>query len=342
LTPNPIPINRLSGGFLGAIVLNTTTIPAPVDGTVSVDDVRIAGDTAPGLVPGAICVWGNPAVASTGTIHLDILGGSGSTTITLNIKATAGLSDLFGIPPVELSQTATFPLNGIGITQLLNAATTGSGDGLFNTGATFTGDTVLLGAPATFNLNLQVTNESTPPLFDADLLASCGPHFNEQGRDIFYGVNSKASYLLASGSDQPVAPTIIKLSDLGVHAGDQLKVARVGTYDDVTELRDGNLTKVGALFSSSNVVKADNQKARIPGAIDAGTDVTTGSYQKCIIWPFCTTTPTDIPQDFAVSTSATVTVPTGAQYLIVAPIPDSLKWGDDSGFGLGVALTRNP
>jgi hypothetical protein len=97
-----------------------------------------------------------------------------------------------------------------------------------------------------------------------------------------------------------------------VHAGDQLKVARVGTYDDITELRDGNLTKVGALFSSSNVVKADDQKARIPGAIDAGTDVTTGSYLKCILWPFCTTVPTDIPQDFAVSTSATVTVPTGA------------------------------
>ncbi len=336
----PIPIGRLSGGFLGAIVLNTTTIPAPVNGTVSVEDVRIAGDT--GALVGAICVWGNPALPSSGTIHLDILGGSGSTTITLNLRATAALSDNFGIPPVELSQAATFPLDGIGITQLLNAATTGSGDGLFATGAALVGDTVLLGLPATFNLNLQVTNDSMPPLFDTDLLTTCGPHFDEQGRDVFYGVNSKASYLLASGSDQPAAPTIIKLSDLGVHAGDQLKVARVGTYDDITELRDGNLTKVGAVFSSSNVVKADNLKARIPGAIDAGTNVTTGSHVKCIIWPFCTTTSTDIAQDFAVTSGATLTVPTGAQYLIVAPIPDSLKWGDDSGFGLGVSLTRNP
>ena len=38
----------------------------------------------------------------------------------------------------------------------------------------------------------------------------------------------------------------------------------------------------------------------------------------------------------------TVTIPAGAQYLIVAPIPDSLSWADNSGFGLGVALTVNP
>ncbi|HKC49144.1 MAG TPA: hypothetical protein VKF60_00005, partial [Myxococcota bacterium] len=246
LGPNPVPITRLTGGFLGAIVMDTTTIPLPIDGTVAVDDIRIAGDTFPSLT-GAICVWGNPAVPSTGTIHLDILGGSGSTTVTLNIKATAWLSDLLGIPPVELSQTATFPLDGLGITQFLNATTTGSSDGLFATGATFTGDTVLLGAPATFNLDLQVTNESTPPLFDADLLTTCGAHFDEQGRDVFYGVNSKASYLLASGTDQPAPPTIIKLADLGVHGGDQLKIARIGTYSDITELRDGNLTKVGAV-----------------------------------------------------------------------------------------------
>ena len=337
----PVPINRLEGGFLGSIVVNTTKLPAPLDGTIAVDDVRIAGDTAPSII-GQICVWGNPASPSNGTIHLDILGASGSATLNLNINATASLSDMLGIPPSEISQSATFPLGSVGITQLLNATTTGSADGLFATSASFVGDTVLLGAPASFTLNLAVNNESSPPLFDTDLLSACSRHFNEQGKDIFYGVNSKSSYMLASGSDQPVAPLVIKLSDLGAHAGDQLKIARVGTYDDATELKDGTLTKVGAVFSSSSQVLAANQRNRIPGAIDAGTDVSTGSYTKCIIWPFCTTVPTDITQDFAVTSGPTVAVPTGAQYLIVAPIPDSLKWGDDSGFGLGVAITVNP
>src|SRR6267142_6382584 len=88
----PIPITRLMGGFLGTIVLDTTTIPLPIDGTVAVDDVRIAGDTYP-YITRAVCVWGNTAAPSTGTIDLDILGGSGSTTITLNLKATAWVSD---------------------------------------------------------------------------------------------------------------------------------------------------------------------------------------------------------------------------------------------------------
>jgi hypothetical protein len=339
LGTDPVQFARLQGGFLGRIVLDTRTIPAPVDGTLTVEDVRIGGISE---ILSTLCVWGNSALTSSGTVHLDILGGSGSATTNLNVKATTGLSDMAGFPPVELSQAATFPLNGVGISQLLNAASTGSPDGLFATSASFNGETVLFGAPAVFALSLNVTNESKPPLFDADVLAGCGAHFNEQGRDIFYGINSKSSYLLASGNDTPTAPLVIKLSDLGAHAGDTLKLARVGTYDDTLELKDGTLTKVGAVFSSSATVNAGKQRNRIPGAIDAGTDVTTGSYQKCIIWPFCTTTPTDITQDFAITSGPTVTIPTGALYLIVAPIPDSLSWGDNSGFGLGVAVTVNP
>jgi len=330
-----IPLNRLSGGFLGAIVLNTRTLPGPVDGTVSVDVVRIAADT-PSVV-GKVCIWGDPAAASSGTVHLDILGSTGSATIGLNLKASASLADLLGIPPVVISQTADFPLNGLGLTQLLNAASTGSGDGLFNTSASFVGETVLLGQPASFNLNIAVTNEDTPPLFDADLLATCSTHFAEQGRASFYGINSKSSYLLASGSDEPQPPTIIPLADLGAHAGDRLKLERVGTYDDITELKDGTATKVGAVFSSTNVVKKDNNRNRIPGAIDAGTDFTTPPHF-ILLLPI----PTDITQDFEVTNSPTVTIPAGANFLILGTVPNSLKWGDNSGFGFGVNITVNP
>jgi hypothetical protein len=339
LGTDPLQFQRLQGGFQGTIVLNTRTLPAPINGTLNVEDVRIGGASE---VLGALCVWGNPAIASTGTVHLDILGGSGSANVNLAVKASTGLSDLAGVPPVELEQVATFPLNGVGLTQLLNASSSGSADGLFATSASFEGDTLLFGAPATFALDLDVTNESTPPLFDADVLAGCAAHFDEQGRDLLYAINSKSSYLLASGSDSPAPPLVINLAELGAHPGDTLKLARVGTYDDTLELKDGTLTKVGAVFSSSATVNAANQRNRIPGAIDAGTDVSTGSYLKCIIWPFCSSTPTDITQDFAITSSPTVTIPAGAQYLVVAPIPDSLTWGDNSGFGLGVSVTVNP
>jgi hypothetical protein len=38
----------------------------------------------------------------------------------------------------------------------------------------------------------------------------------------------------------------------------------------------------------------------------------------------------------------TVTVPNGAQYLIVAPLPSSYTWGDNLGFGFGVTVERLP
>jgi hypothetical protein len=346
--PNAVPINRLQGGFLGAIQLDTSKLPAPLDGTVAVDDVRIAGDTNSATqfsLVGMVCVWGDPNNPSSGTIHLDILGGSGSTTLTLNLRATASVSDQLGVAPVSLSQTATFPLgSGIGLTQLLNASTTGSADGLFATSASFQGTTDLLGSPATFVLNLAVNNESTPPAFDADLQTTCGPHFAEQGKDIFYGMNSKSSYLQADPVDQPAAPLVIALADLGAKAGDRLKIARVGTYDDITELKDGNETLSGALFSSSNTVLSADKKNRIPGAIKAATPnfVTGGFTLQCIFWPFCTISTTDISQDFAIANSPTVTIPTGAKYLILGTAPKSLTWGDNSGFGFGVSLTVNP
>ncbi|HTO06390.1 MAG TPA: hypothetical protein VMR86_04970 [Myxococcota bacterium] len=338
-------ITELQGGFLGRIVLDTSTLPGPVNGTVNVDDIRIAG-LGEGVL-GYVCIWQSPANPSSGTINLDILNSKGSTTIGLNILATARIADLLAVPPSPISQQATFPLNGVGISQLLNAAVTGNSDGLFATSASFVGDTTILDAPATFSLSIAVTNESTAPVFDPALTldpigGGCAQHFAEEGNDLFYGVNSKGSYLLAGGVDHPQPPTIIKLADLGAAPGSTLRIDRVGTYDDKTELRDGNATKVGAVFSSTNEVKKDNQRNRIPGAIEAGTNVTTGSYLKCLIFPICTSVPTDIPQDFAVTSGATLTVPAGAQYLIVAPIPDSLTWGDNSGFGLGVDLTVNP
>ena len=55
----PIPLSRLQGGFLGAIALDTRTLPGPIDGTVNVDIVRITADSAPSII-GAHLHLGEP------------------------------------------------------------------------------------------------------------------------------------------------------------------------------------------------------------------------------------------------------------------------------------------
>jgi len=346
--PNPFPINRLQGGFLGDIVVDTSKLPAPLDGTVGIGKVEIAGDTngpAGQTIIGQVCVWGDPNNPSNGTIHLDLLGGNSSTTLNLNLKATATIAQTLHQPPVFLSQSQTVPLAGIGIAQLISASQTGSADGLFAATTNFTGNTTVGGLPATFTLNLSITNQATPPLFDADLLKFCGPHFNEQGKDIFYGINSKSSYLTANKFDNPQPPLIIPLADIGAKPGDRLLLARVGTYDDKTELKDGKETRVGAVFSSSDTVLTPDQNKRVPDAIASimAPSVVTGSFQvSCFLWPFCTVSSTDILQDFTIANSPTVLVPFGAQFLIVGTLPPSNQWGDNSGFGLGVDITVNP
>jgi len=59
---------------------------------------------------------------------------------------------------------------------------------------------------------------------------------------------------------------------------------------DQNELRDGTDKKLSGVFSSSNTVLAANQRARIPGALDAGSDVGTKTYLECFLI-FCTQRP---------------------------------------------------
>ena len=84
-----------------------------------------------------------------------------------------------------------------------------------------------------------------------------------------------------------------------------------------------------------------SQRARIPGALDAGSDVGTKTYLECFLI-FCTSKPSDIAQDFRIDPAVNVVVPAGAQYLFVAPLAPSQKWGDNSGFGFGVNVEVNP
>ena len=70
--------------------------------------------------------------------------------------------------------------------------------------------------------------------------------------------------------------------------------------------------------------------------------IATAPYWNCLIWPLCWQVPTDISQDFRIDPTVTVTVPAGAQYLVVGPLPGSYLWGDNLGFGFGLTVERVP
>jgi hypothetical protein len=337
----PATISRLQGGFLAAVTIDTNQIlSGPLHGTIEIEEVRIAGQ-APGGI-GRICTWADPSAVSGGTVTLDLLGGASSADLVLDLKGYTALNQAFGLPPVALEQAVSLDLgSGLSLDSLLAAASDGSADGLFATTAFFEGTSSIGTLPVRFVLDLAVTNGATPPVLDDDLLASCDRLFDEQGAALYHGLNSKSSHLQAQAGDAPAAPLVISLADLGAAAGDTLRLERVGTYSDETLLKDGTDTALSGLFSATADVKGANVRNRVPGAIDTGPNVKTG-YWKCLIFPLCVFVSTDVPQDFPIGASTDIVVPTGAQYLVVAPLSNAYKWDDNSGFGFGVDVTVDP
>jgi hypothetical protein len=318
-------LTDLQGGFLGLIQVDTRALPGPLSGPISVEDVRIAT----GGPFGTVCISADATKPSTGTVSLNVLGGTGSATLDLNLIASA-----LG-QQAKISQAANLNLSGVSLTTLLNASKTGSAAGLFDTTANFSSSTTILGLPVMFDLSLTVTNQETLPPLDATA-ASCANQFATNGlaSGLFYGLNSKSSYLIASNGDTPQAPLVISLSDVGAVPGDRLELTRIGTFADQLLLKDGTLTQVSGLFSSSNTVLGTNVQNRIPGAIQSSAPafVTPPIFKGFFVQK------TDIPQDFLIDPSIQVVVPNGAAFLIVAPFSPDLVWGNDSGFGLGVAV----
>jgi hypothetical protein len=337
----PVAIQRLRGGFLAKVRVDTTQLlTGPLQGTIELEDVRIAGFVPFGV--GMLCAWGDPDGSSAGTVTLDLNGGTSSADLVLDLKAYTRLSEIFGLDPNDLEQPVTFALgSGLSLETLTGALVSGSADGFFATRAAFVGDSEIAGLPVTFGLDLGVTNGARPPLFDSDQLTFCGPLFEEQGVELFYALNSKGSYLRAKPGDEPAAPLVISLAELGAAPGDVLRIATVGTYSDATLIKDGSDRRTSAVFSATPDLRGAGERHRVPGAIDAGPDVSTASWLECVFL-FCKLTSSDVGQDFRVDPRVDVTVPVGANYLIVAPLSPSHVWEDDSGFGFGVDVSVNP
>ena len=170
-----------------------------------------------------------------------------------------------------------------------------------------------------FNLDLLVYSDRVVSLDDhrvrlyTDAPITASPPYVTEPPEI--AVDPSATYLRTASDDDANDADPIDLSARGISAGDRLRLTRLGRYSK--EGRGGQ--GMAGVFSSTDELGPSDQQNRVPGAIDAGTDVQTAPT-------FTTDEPTDIPEDFRIATrdgvsaDEVVTVPEGAAYLFVSPI----------------------
>jgi hypothetical protein len=147
-----------------------------------------------------------------------------------------------------------------------------------------------------------------------------------------FKVDPRASFLLRESNDPSAQPSLmIDLSSLGLVAGDQIRLERLGDYS--IRVNDPETsTAMIAVFSSINVLLGPQSRNRVPGSINAGLNFVT---QPTI----ANSLETDIPDDFFVA-SLTVRVPVGARYLFVGT-PDPYA-GDNGDVDANFAIRLTP
>jgi hypothetical protein len=332
------PILNLQGGFLASFQVDTRDLPGALVGTAEIEDVRIAGNNQ-GLA-GRVCTWNDSAGSSGGTISLDLLSGVSTADLTMDLLAQSDISKFFGLPPVELDQEISLDLGGgLGLSEFLAILNTGTMEGALATVSELVTETTIAGLPVEVALTLAVENGPLPPAFHPFYVNGCQTEFDLQGTELFHGINTKSSYLLADDGDVPLDPIVIDLAVLDVLPGDTLRLTREGTFATSLLLRDGNETGMTGVFSATDTILTDDLRYRIPDAIDAGTDFVTAGYWTCVLIIFCTVEDTDIDEDFEIDPTVDVVVPAGANYLIVAPYDDAdQKWDDNGGLAFGVGI----
>ena len=348
----PADIGRLQGGILTQVAVPTNDLDGIVNGTIALEDVRIAGEMSVfGFPIGPMCTWANPEGASIGTLTIDLFGDTTGSELFLDAKAMTPLNAALG--PIPFAQPVDFDLAGaMDLDTALGAFATGEVDGLFESTFGINSSTEIGGLTADFALNVAIVSGSLPPLFDEDLVAYCGDFFAEQGPSVFYGISAKSSYHRQFGTDQKLDPVVIPLEEIGALPGDVVKIVPRGSYSMLFALKDGPARTVGAVFSETDEYRAGHLVNRIPGAIDGvktsgGANATDLRTWPTGFWWFGSwiTIPggNDIPQDFRIEGAGIeVVVPEGANYLFLGAMDWLRIWNDNVGLGFGVDVEVIP
>ncbi len=152
---------------------------------------------------------------------------------------------------------------------------------------------------------------------------------------VFLQLNPAATYLRTNSDPAPPA-VAYELATLGVAPGDRIELRRMGLWDN-GPAGDQFSTLIG-IFSGSSTLLANNELHRVPDAVAAGVPVVMGPT-------YFGNLPTDIPEDFVISTAAypsgvvCVTVPPGATHVFFS-VMDSLYYDNvDPNADWGVMVT---
>ena len=145
---------------------------------------------------------------------------------------------------------------------------------------------------------------------------------------IVIALNPKATYLRTNNDSGSLNAAAIRLSDLGLSPGRQVKLESLGDWRNASNRTD-SLHGLTGIFSGSNILLSADQLHRVQDAISAGGTpaITEIAYQGSL--------PTDIPEDFLVSLNdnsvngTVVTIPAGAKYLFVSAFDDLFGDNDD-------------
>jgi hypothetical protein len=164
------------------------------------------------------------------------------------------------------------------------------------------------------------------------LLACCAV----KGTAIEVPLDSHATYLRGDVEDTDAqAAVAINLASLGISAGDIIRIEALGDIDfTIFDSAPETVPLVAGVFSSSATLLGPNELNRVPGAIEAGDDVSTvptlfGNFQ------------TEIAEDFAIS-DIVIQVPAGAAYLFVAASDSFYGDNADADNNFGVRITAVP
>jgi hypothetical protein len=351
---DPFPFQNIEGGFQIDVVLDTSTLPDPIEGEITIHQLRLIGEGPP--LVGTFCAYKQFDTFSGGPFSFDFFTGEAVTDVVIDARAQSTvLEAVNGGMPIALQQQLDLDLGGaLDPAAFLGALSSGSSEGLFATSAVIEDSFELIPGfpPANFVIDLALTNGPQPPVLRESTLGYCANWLWRQGNRFFQGVNPKSSLLrLQPSDDEALDPLVIDLFGLqsGVgnqklRPGDPIGLTVTGSFARQFSTVDGSATELIGVFSSSPTVLPGDQPNRIPGAIDAGPDVVTPGYLECLFFPICWVVPTDIPEDFRIDAfdgegnpqDLILTVPAGARYLIVAPRDNTYE--DNTGLGFGVTI----
>lgn len=151
-------------------------------------------------------------------------------------------------------------------------------------------------------------------------------------------VGATGTFLRTASDDLPAAPLVLDLAELGFAPGDTIGLSSIGDFATAPADDEAPADLLG-VFSSDDIVLEDTGLlARVPGAIDAGTDFITGDVPI-----FGDPSPTDIPEDFLIPApeaeiSGEIEIPEGAAFLMVATIDTFYADNVDAEPDLGVGV----